>query len=63
MNLETRRFILGLIMFFFFGAMALVGYSLTFTKGYTPGLVFSMVGCLCFTVVGFFIVIKNTNYF
>lgn len=63
MNLETRRFILGLIMLFLFGTSFGLAYKETFTDGYTIRLVYIMVISVSFTCVGFFIVLKNTNYF
>lgn len=63
MNLETRRFILGIIMFFFFLTLFSFAYKLALIKGFNINLIFSMAGSLLFCGCGFFIVLKNTEYF
>lgn len=63
MNLETRRFILGLIMLFLFGTSFGLAYKETFTDGYTIRLVYIMAVSVVFLGAGLLIVLKNTNYF
>lgn len=63
MNLETRRFILGLIMVFLFGTAFGLSYRNTFIDGYTISSVYTMAVSVVFLGAGLLIVLKNTNYF
>lgn len=63
MNLETRRFILGLIMVLLFGCSFGLAYKSAFTDGYTISNIYTMSVSVVFLATGLLIILKNTNYF